>query len=308
MIETLGSILAEVAAALAAAGCSQARHRARRLITTTLGLTASELFADPERKILESEARRIRSIVRRLAACEPLSRIVGRREFWGLEFALSADALDPRPDSETVVEAVLRRIPDRDARLRLLDLGTGTGCLLLALLSELPRAAGIGVDIAPGAATTARANAAALGIASRARFFVGEWGEAVAGQFHVVVANPPYIASSALVDLPRAVRGYDPPRALDGGLGGLEAYHAIGTDLRRLLTPDGIFATEIGIGQADAVATMLEGLGLAIDGLEYDLAGVSRCVVGRSAGESQTPSHQEAKKLLECAVVPFRVP
>ena len=170
-----------------------------------------------------------------MLAREPLSRIIGRREFWGLEFLLSADTLDPRPESETVIEAILARLPDRDRAYRFLDLGTGTGCLLLALLSEYPAASGIGIDIAPGAARTARDNAERLGIGGRAQFAVGSWAAALTGRFDAVVANPPYIEHAAIADLPREVRQYDPIRALDGGADGLAAYRAIAADLQRLL-------------------------------------------------------------------------
>ena len=152
---------------------------------------------------------------------------------------------------------MLRREPDRDAPLRLLDLGTGTGCLLLALLSELPAASGIGVDIAEGAVRTAARNAVYLGLADRARFFVGDWATAVSGKFDAILANPPYIASEALALLPREVACHDPWRALDGGEDGLRSHRAIAEAASRLLSPDGILATEIGAGQADAVAAMI---------------------------------------------------
>ena len=307
MGETLGSILAEASRALSAAGCSEARRRARRLIGSALGVSASELLSHPDREIAEREARLIRRLVSRTLECEPLGRALGRREFWGLEFGLSADTLDPRPDSEAVVEAVLRRIPERDAPLHLLDLGTGTGCLLLALLSELPKATGVAVDIVIGAATTARMNAAALGFASRAWFCVGDWGKALSARFAVVVFNPPYIARAALAQLPRAVRGYDPRPALDGGVDGLEAFRAIGADLPRLLTPDGIFAAEVGIGQVGAVSTILNSAGLAVHGIAHDLAGVARCVVGGLTCGRPTTAPGGAKNLLECAITPSRL-
>jgi release factor glutamine methyltransferase len=272
--------MAEASRAFSTAGCGEARRRARRLIGSALGIGASELLAHSDREIAERETRLVRRLVSRALQYEPLSRALGRREFWGLEFGLSADTLDPRPDTEAVVEAVLRHIPEREARLRLLDLGTGTGCLLLALLSELPRATGVAIDIVIGAATTARMNAAALGFASRAWFCVGDWGKALSARFAVVVFNPPYITRTGLAELPRAVRGYDPPRALDGGVDGLEAFRAISADLPRLLTPDGIFVTEVGIGQVNAVSAILSSAGLAIDGIEHDFAAVARCVVG----------------------------
>jgi release factor glutamine methyltransferase len=220
-------------------------------------------------------------MLKRVLAREPLSRIIGRREFWGLEFLLSADTLDPRPESETIVEAVLVRLPERDRPYRFLDLGTGTGCLLSALLSEYPAASGIGIDIAPGAAKTARDNARRLGLGARACFVTGSWAAALSGRFDAIVANPPYVERGALAGLPPEVRQYDPIRALDGGVEGLEAYRAIAADLPRLLPPDGLFAGEIGLGQAGSVATILRLHGLRVDAVVRDLAGIERCLIAR---------------------------
>ena len=194
---------------------------------------------------------------------------------------MSVETLDPRPETETVVEAVLRRCPDRRAPLRFLDLGTGTGCLLLALLSEFPEASGVGIDIVEGAVRTAMGNAAALDFANRAVFFVSDWGAAISGRFDAIVANPPYIATEDLALLPREVACHDPWRALDGGEDGLRAYRAIAADLPRLLVANGIFVTEIGVRQADAVAGMMKANGLAFDGIETDLAAIARCVIAR---------------------------
>jgi release factor glutamine methyltransferase len=293
--ETFGAMLAETTAALFSEGCGEARRRARRLLASALGLGSLELLAHPEREITERQAQHIRWMLQRSIAGEPLSRMVGRREFWGLEFALSAGTLDPRPESEAVVEAVLRRIRQRDTELRLLDLGTGSGCLVLALLSELPEATGVAVDISAGAAATARMNAVALGFASRAHFFVGEWGKALTGRFAVIVANPPYITRRTLAELPSSVRDFDPQLALDGGADGLDAYRKIGAELPRLLTRDGVFATEVGVGQAEAVAGMLEDMRLVIDDIEHDLTGIARCVVGRLSSATAT-RHRPSKK------------
>jgi release factor glutamine methyltransferase len=304
--ETLGSIVADTAAALSAAGGGESRRRARRFVASALGLSPSELLAHSEHETNERQRRHVHQLLRRMIAGEPMSRTAGRREFWGLEFALSANTLDPRPESETVVAAVLRRIRRPDAALSLLDLGTGSGCLLLALLSELPAATGVAVDISAGAAATARMNAAALGLASRAHFFVGNWGRALAGRFAVVVANPPYIARHEISKLAPAVSEYDPRLALDGGADGLEAYRRIGAELPRLLTRDGIFVTEVGIGQADTVAELLANSGLAVECIEHDLAGIARCVVGHPI--SATPKRlPPGKKLLECSIAPSRV-
>jgi release factor glutamine methyltransferase len=277
--QTIGAALGRMAAALAAAGFDEARRRARRLLAAALRLSPAEVFGHPERTLAPAEQERIADMLRRMIAREPLSRITGSREFWGLELLLSADALDPRPETETVVEAVLARLADRDKPYRLLDLGTGSGCLLLALLSELRRAHGVGIDIAPGAAAVARANAARLGFHERAYFAAGDWARAVAGRFDAIVANPPYIATGAIPSLPPEVRDYDPPAALDGGADGLCAYRAIAADLPRLLSPGGVFAIEIGAGQAESVAAVLRDAGLSSDGVMPDLAGLPRCIV-----------------------------
>jgi release factor glutamine methyltransferase len=284
--ETLGSLLAEAAATLTRAEFAEPRRRARRLVASALDLTPAELLAHPERVIDEQRTDHVRFALGRMVNREPLSRILGRREFWGLEFGLSPNTLDPRPETETVVEAVLRRFPDRKAPFSFLDLGTGTGCILLALLSEFPAATGLGLDIASGSAMTARRNGAALGLAERARFLVGDWGTAVSDRFDAIVSNPPYIARSALADLPREVALYDPRLALDGGPDGLDAYRSFVPDLPRLLKPEGVFACEVGLGQAPTVAAMLRASGLAIEECERDLAGIARCVVARALGQA----------------------
>jgi release factor glutamine methyltransferase len=278
---SLGAALDHAAAALAKAGIGEPRRRARMLLAAATDLSAAEIFACPERRLTPEQQARGAAMLARMAAHEPLSRIVGRREFWGLEFLLSADTLDPRPETETVVEAVLSRLPERGRACRFLDLGTGTGCLLLALLSEYPKACGIGVDIAPGAAVTARDNAVRLGIGGRARFVVGNWTAALTGRFDAIVANPPYIERDAIASLPSEVRDYDPIRALDGGGDGLDAYRAIAADLPRLLPPGGLFAAEIGFGQAAAVAAILGQHGLRVEAIVPDLAGIDRAVAAR---------------------------
>jgi release factor glutamine methyltransferase len=278
---SVGAAIEFAASALAKAGIDEPRRRARVLLAAALDLSAAEIFAYPERKLNPVQQACIAAVLERMLAHEPLSRIVGRREFWGLEFRLSADTLDPRPESETVVNSVLARLPDRDRAYRFLDLGTGTGILLLALLSEYKAASGVGVDIAPGATVTARDNAARLGIGARAHFVAGSWAAALTGRFDAVVANPPYIEREAIAALPPEVRQYDPLRALDGGADGLAAYRAIAADLPRLLSPGGFFVTEIGQGQASSVAEILTRHGLQVDGIASDLAGIKRIVIAR---------------------------
>jgi release factor glutamine methyltransferase len=299
--DTLGSILAEAAAALSKAGFDEPRRRARRLIASLFTLSPTELLSHPEHGLQRPAVERVRGSLARMVEGEPLSRILGWREFWGLRFALSADTLDPRPESETLVEAVLRRITDRRAPLSFLDLGTGTGCLLLALLSEYPAAMGIGVDLATGAITTARSNAVALGLAERVRFVVCDWVSALSGRFAAIVANPPYITRTALADLPCEVGRHDPRRALDGGEDGLAAYRMIAPELPTLLAPGGVCAVEVGAGQAHAAAAIFAARGLIIDGIERDLADVERCVVMRLAqGPREGHARDSKKKLGMC--------
>lgn len=218
-------------------------------------------------------------MVRRREAREPVARILGRRGFWTLDLQVTPDTLDPRPDSETVVEAVLARTPDRSAPLRILDLGTGSGCLLLALLSELPKASGLGIDRSPGAAAAARANARRNGLDARARFAVGDWTSALAGPFDIVVSNPPYIERGAIPGLMPEVREYDPVAALDGGLDGLEAYRAILAGLPRLLASGALVAFELGQGQDGPVGNLMRAAGLESPVVAPDLAGIGRCII-----------------------------
>lgn len=269
---TRGEVVAEATAALGD------RREARLVVAAALGLDPGELLGWPEREIDDVTHARAAEFIRRRAAGEPLSRLRGMREFWSLNFALSPETLDPRPETETLVAAALDAVPDRAAPLRLLDLGTGTGCLLLALLSELPSAWGLGVDRAFGAALTARANAAALGLSRRAAFLVGDWADAIDGIFDLIVSNPPYIPSGEIATLAPEVR-HDPRRALDGGADGLEAYRALAPQLARLL--GGTAAVEVGAGQARGVVDIMRDAGLDVCGIRPDLAGIDRCLVLR---------------------------
>lgn len=271
-------------ARLADAGIDTPRLDARLLVAAAAGETPDRVFLHPERTLGESAADDLEAMLARREAREPVARILGRREFWSLEFRISPDTLDPRPDSETVVQAVLDAVPAKQAPLHLLDLGTGTGCLLLALLSELPRATGVGVDLSPGACAMARENAASLGFAGRAEFRQGNW-DAAAGQcFDAVVSNPPYIPEKEIAGLAPEVAGFDPALALDGGADGLAAYRAIAPLLPELLTPRGAAFLEIGADQTDTVPAILANQGLQIAAIGKDLAGRPRCVVAAREG------------------------
>ncbi|MBV9202025.1 MAG: peptide chain release factor N(5)-glutamine methyltransferase [Alphaproteobacteria bacterium] len=276
-------MVTEAAVTLSAAGFTEPTRHARRLVSSALAISPTDLFAHPDLGVDEQQEGRVQALLRRLAAGEPLSRIFGKRAFWGLEFSLSADTLDPRPETETVVEGVLRRIPDRSTALRLLDLGTGTGCLLLALLSDLPAATGVGVDITEGAVQTAMQNADLLGFSDRARFLVGDWATALSQSFDIIVANPPYIRSDAIALLPPEVACYDPRRALDGGEDGLQSFREVAEAVPARLSSRGILAVEIGAGQAAAATAIISENGLIVDSLEHDLAGIARCVIARPA-------------------------
>ncbi len=276
--ETVGAAVAGAAATLADAGIGEARREARLLVALAIEADPAIVLGYPERPMAERARRRLACFVGRRAAHEPLSRLRGQREFWSLDFTLSPDTLDPRPDSETVIESALAVLPDRQAPLTLIDFGTGSGCLLLALLSELPRATGLGVDISWGAARTARRNAARLGLHDRARFVVGDWDAAIGGAADVILANPPYIRTADLSSLAPEVRDYDPKNALDGGDDGLQAYRALAKGVKRLLAPDGIALFEVGEGQAEAVAQLAVCSGLKVLFVRADLSGIARCV------------------------------
>jgi release factor glutamine methyltransferase len=209
-----------------------------------------------------------------------VARIVGRKEFYGIEVELSPDTLVPRPDTETLVDAVLATRRHEDA-VAILDLGTGSGAILLALLAELPNATGVGVDLSEGAVAAARGNAARLGLAERAAFAVGDWAAGIDRRFDVVVANPPYIESEAIAGLPVEVRDHDPHLALDGGADGLDAVRAILPDLDRVLAENGAAFVEIGFGQGPAVAR-LAAENRFVSTFRRDLAGIERVAeIGR---------------------------
>ncbi len=196
--------------------------------------------------------------------------------------------LVPRPESETVVEATLAALPDRAAALRILDLGTGSGCLLLALLSELPRASGLGIDRSAAALALAAQNAERLGLARRAAFREGDWGRGVSGAFDVIVSNPPYVARDDAEGLAPEVRACEPEEALFAGPDGLAAYPALAPDCARLLAPDGVVCLEIGQGQGAAVAGIMRRHGLRLVGARPDLAGIERCLILRRAGSARS--------------------
>jgi release factor glutamine methyltransferase len=276
---TIGEALARAAKRLGGAGIERAQAEARILLESATGRGRGQIIAFPEHALTPAQGDHFDKLVSRRCSREPVSRILGRREFWSLNFAVSPATLDPRPDSETLVAAVLARIPDRNAALTLLDLGTGTGCLLLALLSELPQARGVGIDISADARDTAASNAAALGMADRAEFRLGDWARDISAQFDVIVSNPPYIESTSIDGLAPEVAQFDPRGALDGGADGLSAYRALIPQAVERLKPGGLLALEIGAGQGDAVRALAPEVALTDLGGARDLAGIERCLL-----------------------------
>jgi release factor glutamine methyltransferase len=280
---TLRAALAVATRALAAAGVDAPRPEARHLLMSALECDLTALVRR-ENLPLGADAARANALLVRRAAREPLSRILGRREFHGLDFALGPETLDPRGDTEVLVEAALAALAPLPAP-RLLDLGTGTGAILLALLHARPEASGIGIDIAAGAAQVAAHNAARLGLGERARFLVGDLFTPLTDEerFDAILSNPPYIPSAVLETLEPEVRLFDPARALDGGVDGLDFYRRIIKEANRHLVSGGLLAFEVGVDQAEEVAALLRAAGFGAPDIRPDLSGIARVVLARSA-------------------------
>jgi len=282
---TIDSARRELTARLTAASLDSPELDARLLIGAALGLDLTGLISQSKRVLTPLEQQRIAAMAERRLAGEPAARIVGTKEFWGLPLRLSVDTLVPRPDTETVVELALEAvsaITGSGRALRIADLGTGSGAILLALLSELPDACGVGTDISLDALRTARGNAIALGLSNRAAFFACSYASALSAPFDLIVSNPPYVSSRDISDLSVEVRAHDPHRALDGGPSGLDAYAVLIPESARLLRPDGAMVLEVGQGQSDDVASLMTRAGLIVDiPAKADLAGIPRAVWGR---------------------------
>ena len=278
---TLGPLLRHVRRVLEAAGVAEAALDARLIVEHATGATRTDLLLSPGRAVRPEGARAAAAMLERRLAGEPVFRILGHREFHGLRLALSPETLEPRPDTEALVDLALphvRAMAARHGACRILDLGTGTGAVALALLKEEPLATALATDISQDALATAAANADMTGMATRFRTVRSDWFEAVEGRFHLVVSNPPYIASNEVELLAREVREHDPQAALDGGPDGLDAYRAIAAGVERHLEADGMVAVEIGIGQAHAVEAIFARHGFRLAERAEDLGGVLRVV------------------------------
>jgi release factor glutamine methyltransferase len=252
---------------------------ARLIVQHALGIDWNTLYLGPDQPLSETERDALaRDLARRIQS-EPVSRIVGRRHFWTLDLAVGPHTLDPRADSETLIEAALAALPVRSAVRRLLDFGTGTGALLLALLKEYPEAWGVGVDLSLDAIRIAQQNAIGHGLGHRAILVVGDWAGPLSGVFDLIIANPPYIARADLAGLPAEVRNFDPLLALDGGGDGLDAYRRLIPAIGALLAPSGAAVIEIGAGQSDPVIALAAAAGLRLSARRNDLGGIERALV-----------------------------
>ncbi|BAB50322.1 peptide chain release factor N(5)-glutamine methyltransferase [Mesorhizobium japonicum] len=280
--EALGPLLREARARLVAAGVGDPALDARLIVEHFSGTTRTQAIADPERTIDSNAIAAIDAALGRRAGGEPVHRILGYREFYGLRLSLSPETLEPRPDTETLVEAVLpfvKAMAAREGTCRILDLGTGTGAIALALLSAVPAATATGVDISAGALATAARNAGELGLGGRFTTVQSDWFEKVSGRYHVIAANPPYIPTRDIGNLQDEVRDFDPRLALDGGVDGLNPYRIIAAEAARFLEAESRIAVEIGHTQRDEVTDIFKAAGYASVAALRDLGGNDRVLV-----------------------------
>lgn len=275
---TLSGELRRAAECLREAGVPDAMVDARILAAAAFGLSREDMLLEPHRPVDIKAQARFRCMIDQRCDRAPVARIIGVREFRSLDFRLGAETLEPRPDSETVVEMAVSYGRVMPGAVRILDLGTGTGCLLLSVINELPNATGVGSDIAPGAVETASQNAASLGLADRVRFVRADWTDGIDGPFDVILSNPPYISTAEIAELSPEVAMYDPSSALDGGDDGLEAYRALARQVRDVMSPRGVVVLEIGAGQKEDVTGIFEARGFELVGTRTDLGGHVRAL------------------------------
>jgi release factor glutamine methyltransferase len=283
--QTVETVRRVLTARLGSGGNESGELDARLLVGAVLGLDLTGLITAAHRPFTADEAKRLDDFARRRQRGEPVARILGHKEFWGLPLTLSAATLVPRPDTETVVELaleLLRADGPLNRELRVADLGTGSGAILLALLSELPNAQGFGTDISTAALQTAGTNATHSGLAHRATFLACDYATGLSGRFDLIVSNPPYIRSADIADLAPDVREYDPRAALDGGTDGLNAYRALIPQAAGLLAPGAALVVEAGEGQSGHIQALMTAAGLMpASAPKADLAGIQRAVAGR---------------------------
>ena len=279
---TLAAVVAEARRRFSEAGLADSAIEARILIGGLLALSSTEIFVGGDRKLSEDEVARIEAAVQRRLKREPVHRILGAREFHGMDLRMSRETLEPRPDTEILVDAMLPHLREAVAAkgcASILDLGTGTGAIVLALLKEVPAARGMGSDISEDALATAAGNASRLGLGERFQAVRSRWFDEIAGRFDIIVSNPPYIPSAVIAGLDPEVRNFDPLVALDGGPDGLDPYRDIAADAARFLAPDGMLGVEIGFDQKTGVTEIFTCAGFILAQAERDYGGQDRVLV-----------------------------
>jgi release factor glutamine methyltransferase len=293
---TVGHALGICRRLLADEGLETAGLEARLLVAEALQAAMTDVLGHPQRHLAPAERRRLGALLRRRLDREPMAYITRHREFWSLPINVTRATLIPRPDSETLVDAALAAIGDRSRPIRILDLGTGSGCLLLALLHECRVARGVGVDRSGAALEVARANAERLGLAARAAFVCGDWWQSLKGPFDVIMGNPPYLSRNDMAALARDVAAFEPADALSGGLDGLDSYRALIPGVDGILAPNGALILEVGPDIARTVADMVGEAGLEQIEIKHDLAGRQRCVAALAVAKRFEKKDLETKR------------
>lgn len=280
--DTYGQLLRQAGAKLSNANIEGPLRDARRLMELAAGISPAQLIADEDSTPSFNIIEKFENYIKRRIQGEPVSRISQRREFWSLEFEISTDVLDPRPDTETLVELVLSQW--RENYTNVLDLGTGSGCILLSILSERFKAKGVGLDQSEAALDIAKKNASKLKLGERASFLQSDWFSALSNEQHfdVIVSNPPYIPSGDIAHLDKDVRDYDPTSALDGGIDGYDDYRRIIDNAKTYLNENGLIAFEVGINQSEKVCDLLQNMKFEHINFRKDLSGIKRCVYARA--------------------------
>lgn len=272
-------LLIQAKTSLRDAGIPSHALDAELLLAHVLQTTREKIIGYPDQEVTDEQQQHYEALLARRVGREPMAHILGKREFWGREFKVTKDTLDPRPDSETLIEAVLSWYKHKAPPKKIMDLGTGTGCLLLTLLSEFTGSYGVGVDRSPEALAVAKCNALHLGLEKQVQFLLQCWAEDVNDMFDVIISNPPYIRDSDIAGLEPEVSHYEPYMALSGGEDGLHCYRELIPQLPRILHAEGVVVLEIGIGQAEAVSNLLHVHGLRVQAIPRDLYGTERCII-----------------------------
>ena len=288
---TKRNVLARGCMRLAAADVESARFDARVLLAKAMNVAPDELIGGAEPS--EAQVAEFERLLARREAREPLAYITGHKEFWSLDFEVGPGALVPRADSETLIEEAMKEFPDRAAPLEVLDLGTGSGCLLIAFLASYSHAGGVGIDSSPDALSWARRNVAKHGLAQRCVLRKSDWADGIDGRYDLVFCNPPYLTTGELEDVAPEIGRFEPRGALDGGENGLAAYGSLGPLIARILKPGGRALLEIGSTQGPAVETVLDQYSLETLRIANDLAGCARCVVAATRPAAHGPDGQK---------------